>query len=262
MQLKPITLAASDYPEALQPFLAGAALFDSSCSDRATVIYIAKNTGYFLKKSAPGSLKRESELTAYYHSLGLAARVVDYFSTAEYDYLLTEKVPGDDCTAKKYLSQPQRLCELLARQLAKLHDLEPVGCPVPDHTALFLARARQNFLSRHYDISLFPDNWGFHTAEDAFALIQDKGHLLQADTLLHDDFCLPNIILDDWGFSGLVELDSGGVGDRHVDLFWGAWSLAFNLKTDRYRQCFFAAYGKEKIDPEKLRLVAACEVFS
>jgi kanamycin kinase len=51
------------------------------------------------------------------------------------------------------------------------------------------------------------------------------------------------------------------VGDRHIDLFWGAQTFLFNLKTDRYRERFFDAYGRDKIDPERLRLVGACEVF-
>lgn len=88
-----------------------------------------------------------------------------------------------------------------------------------------------------------------------------KRSLLRTDTLLHGDYCLPNVIFDHWEFSGFVDLGNGGVGDAHVDLFWGAWTLTFNLKTDAYRQRFFDAYGRDKVDEEKLRLVAACEVF-
>ena len=79
--------------------------------------------------------------------------------------------------------------------------------------------------------------------------------------LTHGDYCLPNILLDDWRFAGFIDLDSGGVGDRHVDLFWGIWSLGFNLKTDRYRERFLDAYGRDKIEEERLRTVAAVEVF-
>ena len=57
------------------------------------------------------------------------------------------------------------------------------------------------------------------------------------------------------------DLDTGGVGDRHVDLFWGAWTLRYNLGTDAYRDRFFDAYGRDRIDPERLRVVAAAEVF-
>jgi kanamycin kinase len=68
-------------------------------------------------------------------------------------------------------------------------------------------------------------------------------------------------MLDNFKFSGFIDLGNGGVGDRHIDLFWGAWTLAFNLKTDKYRQRFFDCYGRESIDEEKIRTVSVIESF-
>ena len=68
-------------------------------------------------------------------------------------------------------------------------------------------------------------------------------------------------MLVDWRLSGFIDLGAGGVADRHIDLFWGAWTLGFNLGTDKYRARFFDAYGRDKIDPDKIRVVAAAEVF-
>ena len=79
--------------------------------------------------------------------------------------------------------------------------------------------------------------------------------------LLHSDYCLPNILLDRWRFSGFVDLDTGGVGDRHVDLFWAIWSLNYNLKTGKYRERFLDAYGREDVQEELFRVIAAVEVF-
>ena len=91
--------------------------------------------------------------------------------------------------------------------------------------------------------------------------MQQHGDALQSDILLHGDYCLPNIILNNWKFSGFIDLDTGGLGDRHIDLFWGMWSLQFNLKTDRYRERFLDAYGRSDICPELFPVIAACEVF-
>jgi kanamycin kinase len=68
-------------------------------------------------------------------------------------------------------------------------------------------------------------------------------------------------MLDDWALSAFIDVDGGGVGDRHIDLFWGAWTLGFNLKTDKYRDRFLDAYGRDKVDTEVLKIVAAAEVF-
>ena len=51
------------------------------------------------------------------------------------------------------------------------------------------------------------------------------------------------------------------MGDRHIDLFWGMWSLWYNLKTDKYTDRFLDAYGRDRVETEKLRIVAAFEVF-
>ena len=111
-------------------------------------------------------------------------------------------------------------------------------------------------------MDLFPDNWGYATPEDAWRVVEEHSHLLRADTLLHGDYCLPNIMLDNWRFSAFIDLDAAGVGDRHIDLFWGMWSLQFNLKTDRYRDRFLDAYGRDRICPDLFPVIAACEVFA
>ena len=94
--------------------------------------------------------------------------------------------------------------------------------------------------------------------------------MLKNEVLLHGDYCLPNIMLDGWKFSGFIDLDSAGVGDRHIDLFWGEWSMGFNLMMHgkmsetlarKYGERFLDAYGRDKIEKEKLRAVAAAEVF-
>lgn len=260
MQRTPITICPEELPAQLRPFLEGAAVFDSSCSRLARVYFLDKGPGFYLKTAPKGSLRREADLTAYFHTKGLSAQVLAYES-GEQDWLLTCRIPGEDCLNSQYLSDPARLCDTTAHLLRQLHEVDVAGCPVPDRTAEYLAAARRNYQQKAYDASLFPDNWGYAAPEEAWAVVEQTGKYLKSDTLLHGDYCLPNILLDNWAFSGFIDLDAGGVGDRHVDLFWGIWSLEFNLKTDRYRDRFLDAYGREKIEEELLRTVAAVEVF-
>ena len=261
MELTPITVNLSESPSELHPYLEGAKLFDSSCSPEARVIFIDKDGGYFLKIGSVADLAREYEMTRYFHGKGLAARTIAYSFNDRNAYLLTEKLHSDDCTVAKYLEQPERLAELLGERLAFLHSLDYAGCPVLNHTERYLLKVKQTMETEQYDKSHFPDSFGYESAEQAWAVVEKQGHKLKTDTLIHGDYCLPNVILDDWRFGGFIDLDNGGVGDRHVDLFWGAWTFWFNLKTDKYRDRFFDAYGRDKIDEDALRLVAACEVF-
>lgn len=249
-----------ELPAEINRLVVGGAVYDSSCSPEARVYFIDRDGGYYLKTALGGSLEKEARMTAYFHSLGLGTEVL-YYSKGERDLLLTARMRGEDCTYGAYLDDPKRLCDTLAEQLRRFHETAPVGCPVPNRTAEYIATVEENYRTGNYDKSQFPDSFGYRSAEDAIRVFDEAKSLLKCDTLLHGDYCLPNIMLDNWAFSGFIDLGNGGIGDRHIDLFWGAWTLWFNLKTDRYRDRFFDAYGRDKIDEPMLRVIAAAEVF-
>lgn len=260
MDRKRIDLELGTIPEEFHPLVEGAAIYDSSCSDAARVYYIDREGGFYLKTAAKGTLGSEAEMTRFFHSKGLTAQVLAYKSL-DADWLVTRRIPGEDCTHSAYLSDPVRLCDTLAQCLRMLHSTPFDGCPVPNRTGDYLAMARRNYEAKTYDSSHFPDSWGYASAEEAWQVVERNGQYLKADTLLHGDYCLPNVMLDKWKFSGFIDVDFGGVGDRHLDLFWGMWSLQFNLKTDRYRDRFLDAYGKEDVCEDIFPVIAAIEVF-
>lgn len=238
----------------------GVRIFDSSSSPEARVYFIDRDGGYFLKKAERGTLLREAQMTGYFHKIGLGAEVLSYES-GEFDLLLTSKVQGEDCTAKKHLENPKKLCDTIALTLRSLHEKDYTGCPVTDRTAEYLRVAHENYRTGRFDTSHFPDSFGYESADEAMRVLSAGEGALKSDVLLHGDYCLPNIILDGWKLSGFVDVASGGVGDRHIDLFWGAWTLMFNLGTDEYRKRFFDAYGRDKVDEDIIKVIAAAEVF-
>ena len=260
MKRTPMLPDLENIPEMFHPLLRNTAVFDSSCSQEARVYFLDTEGGLYLKSAPKGTLQQEAALDAYFHSFGMGPEVLEYGSY-DRDWLLTRAVPGEDCTHQTYLDDPRRLAELTGQLLRQLHSRDYSRCPVQEHTARYIARATENHRAKRYDISLFPDNWGYTTPEEAWAVIEANAKYLKTDTLLHGDYCFPNIMLDNWKPSGFIDLGGAGVGDRHVDIFWGKWSLNFNLKTDKYCNRFLDAYGRENFDEEMLRVVAAIEVF-
>ena len=248
-------------PREFRELLDGAVISDRSGHSSAETLKIIKGgRALYLKSAEAGTLWKEAAQTRFFHSKGLAAEVLSYVNDGR-DWLLTAEVSGRDCTSREFLEQPERLSELLGKKLRELHSLDFAGCPVIDWVGDFLSGAEENYARGTYNKEHFPDSYGYASAEDAYRVIRERGHTLEANALIHGDYCLPNVILDDWEFSGFIDLGGGGVGDRHSDIFWGAWSLWYNLGTDAYRERFFDAYGRDFIDMERLEVIAAAEVF-
>lgn len=260
MERTPACIDLSFFPEQLHCFLENVPVFDSSCSKEARVWFLDLGPGFYLKTAVPGSLEREARLDRFFHQKGLGPRVETYFSE-EADWLLTEAVPGEDCTHRIYLEEPKQLCDTTASLLRSLHETAFSGCPVPDRTADYLKSVHEGYARGKWEPELFTDCWEFSGPEEAISLVNEQSHRLKADTLLHGDYCLPNIILNNWCFSSFIDLGCGGVGDRHIDLLWGVWTLQFNLCTNRWKDRFLDAYGRDAMEEDMLPLIAACEML-
>lgn len=252
---QPTSLPWEELPRELARFVEGAKIVDCSSSPEARVFFLDKGPGYYLKRAPRGALETEASMARYFYANSLGPAVLAYVP-GDTDTLVTAAVPGRPASGPEYLADPLRLCDTLGTQLWALHETDPTGCPVPDRTAVYLAGAEAG-----YRRGLFQTFSGFSSAREAHSLLAAGKGTLQSSVLLHGDFCLPNVILDRWKWAGFIDVGCGGVGDRHIDLFWGIWSLWFNLKTDRYTNRFLDAYGRELVSPDALKIIAAAEAF-
>ena len=258
MERIPTKLDLNNVPSVFHHMVRGAKVFDCSSSPEAKVYYLQKGGGYYLKIAPKGTLKKEADMTTYFYEHQLGPEVFFYLCHDQ-DWLLTRAVPGEDCTFHRYLEDPKRLSALLGERLRQLHEVSTAGCPVTDHTAAYLAAVTEGQALGRFDGSYFCGQ--DLTPTRAKELVREFSPLLRNEVLLHGDYCLPNVMLEDWKFSGFIDLDHGGIGDRHIDLFWGAWSLGFNLGTDKWRDRFLDAYGRDMLNEELLRAIGAFEAF-
>ena len=250
-----------DLPNSILPFTENAKIYDSSSSPEAKVYFIDKGEGYYLKISPKKSLENEAVMTEFFFKKGIGAEVINYISENQ-DFLLTGRVKGEDATHEKFISEPKKLCDKMAEYLRMLHEINTSGCPVADRNESYLALADKNYTKGIYDLSLTEKIFTFKSADEAFAVLKNGKAEFRNNVLLHGDYCLPNVMLkDSFELSGFIDVGNGGIGDRHIDVFWGTWTLWFNLKTDKYRSRFIDAYGRDKINEEMLRVIAAAEVF-
>ncbi|MDE7299038.1 MAG: phosphotransferase, partial [Lachnospiraceae bacterium] len=226
MQKTKTEINVDAFPKELRPYLAGADIYDSSSGSSAKVYYIS--SGYYLKVDARGTLEREASMAGWFYGAGLGTELVRYIKGNQ-DYMLTRAADGEDCLAA--LEHPKLLCEVLAKAMRRLHSM-PVP-NLPDSAVLenFYAALKRG-TGDYYERALMPRFMVLK--EEAWEIMQKNKHRLKRDTLIHGDFCLPNVMVKDGKFSCFIDLAMAGVGDKHIDLYWAVWSLQHNLKTEEY----------------------------
>ena len=260
MKLTAIKRADIYLPSRLNRLISDGELFDSSCSPVARV-YLVKDR-CFIKKAAAGTLRREGDMYSYFHKKALAPEPIEYITDGEWDWLVTEIARGEDCTSRRYLDEPKRLCDTIAESLRMLHGLDYSDCPIADRNSEYFATAKKGYEGGIFSPDLFSGSFKIESADYAYKLLCEMKSEFRRDVLLHGDYCLPNVMLDDWRLSAFIDVGNGGVGDRHVDIFWGVWTLFFNLKSEKYTDRFLDAYGREAVRIDMLKAVAAAEVFA
>ena len=225
MQKTKIDLEIKDFPASIHPYMQGAVMYDSSCSDHARVYY--SDLGYYIKVEDKGLLETEAKVTKLFSRQGLGPEMLLYVSEHK-DYMVTREAVGEDCINQRYLEEPEKLVKALAETMKYLHGLT-VETDIPISASM--------------------------------KLYEEQGYLdkVKCDTLIHGDFCLPNILLKDGEFSSFIDVGAAGMGDRHLDIYWVLWSLNYNLQTDKYTDLFLDLYGREHVDMDILKLVAKVE---
>jgi kanamycin kinase len=142
-------------------------------------------------------------------------RVLDHGSDGYDEWLLTAGLPGVNAVDDRLRADPARLVPLLAEGLRRFHEALPVaGCP--------------------FDGRIGPDR-------------RPPGD--EDLVVCHGDYCLPNVLIEDWRVSGFVDLGELGAADRWADLTMGAWSVTRNLGPG-WEELFLEAY-RAPPDPAK-----------
>ena len=254
---KEVSIQLADYPESLHPFLENSKAYDTSSHSGAKVLYLDR--GYYLKIDSKENLHQEAQRIKWFVKENLGVPLIQYIS-ADKDYLLTKAADGLDAT--HFLQEPEKICQAMAKALRELHQLRPADFPTNHHLAHYRKVAQENYEKGYFYPKALLPQFGITSRKEACQLIQEKGHLLTENALIHGDACLPNIILKENGnFSSFIDVGLAGMSDRHIDIYWVIWSLHYNLGSAAYGDIFLDHYGRNQVDQEKLRLVAAFEAF-
>lgn len=256
MKKRKVEIDIKDYPEELHVLLLAGNVYDRSNSSSARTLYC--DAGYYIKIDDYGKLASEASLGAQFHARGLGVEVVHYYS-CDRDYLVTRSAAGENLT--HYLAHPKKVCNLLASALRKLHS-QPIGAaPISPRFQRYMDSANGDFSGGCYDEGMMMRRFKVSSKEEAWHTMQENKGRFVADTLIHGDACLPNVICQNDDFSAFVDFNLSGAGDKHIDLYLAIWSLQYYLKTEAYTDYFLDQYGRDNFDLDMLNAAAAFEIF-
>ena len=254
MQRTIINRPMPNLPDAISHIVKDAEWYDSHCSPDARVWFADGSTPCYLKQASAGALQPEAMMIQFLHMHKMAPELLCYETFSGYDYLLTHAAQGEDGTHPSHIKHPERLAALFGESLRSLHELPTQGCPYHGLTHRIVQQAsdRLTRLQSRTDMG----QQELHRLEEACIYLHPR---VSDTTLIHGDYCLPNIIINKWKSSTFIDVGNAGVGDRHYDLYWGLWSLHYNLHTDKYDRCFLDAYGSNLVDIDMITHIGVIE---
>ena len=256
MDKKRICIDVQMFPLKLRELIGINNVYDSSCHSTSTVYYV--DNGYYIKVDEKYSLKKEANLNRLMYKCGMGVEVINYTSEDK-DYLITKEAVGKDLT--NCLSNPEQVCYILATALRKLHSKPIEGFPISSRYQRYVELLELNFEDCYYDESVLMNRYMIHSKEEALLIVKENYKSIVADTLIHGDACLPNIIESNNEFSSFIDFSMSGIGSKYIDLYWAIWSLQYNFKTDQYIDLFLDVYGRENLNEKLLRVIAAFELL-
>ena len=178
--------------------------------------------------------------------------VVRFLRTADQAWLLMTALPGR--TAYQILdSQPDgrdAVVDALAAFLHRLHAIPVHACPFNADHRFRLTRARARIDADAVEVDDFAAARQGWTADQVWAALQALLPLAPDPVVTHGDFTLDNLLIDDAGAVGCIDVGRVGIADPYQDLALlhdslGAFDPALQ---DR----LFRRYGIDRPDRRKL----------
>jgi aminoglycoside phosphotransferase len=167
------------------------------------------------------------------------------------DYLLMAALPGIDMVKARSSYEIERLVSLYAEGLRTIHSV-PIGeCPFDMSPERLVSEARINIAQGNTAILEQMATWNLTAEAGLSTLSCPLPHLGDDPVLLHGDYCVPNVIVDQGQLSGFIDLDWSGVGDRHWDLACARNSINRNFGK-AWLALFLDLYGREQVDVDRI----------
>jgi aminoglycoside phosphotransferase len=147
----------------------------------------------------------------------------------ERDYLLISEVKGAGAHEDLWKENVPQAIKLLVAGVKLIHSLPIADCPFDETLEVKIEQARRRMELGLVDESDFDDERRGRTAEDLFRELIAAKPLSEDLVFTHGDYCLPNVVFNDWQIGGFIDWGRAGVADRYQDVALLARSVCYNF---------------------------------
>jgi aminoglycoside phosphotransferase len=226
--------------------IAGAAWRENTVGYSSVKVFrVEADAAFYLKindRASKFSLYEEKIRLEWLKNRLPVAEVVSFAADEKNEYLLTTEVAGVDASDDSLKNDITRVIEELTEGLRMIHALPVEDCPFDSRLERKIEAARERMRSGLVEENDFDEERLGRTPEDVFREMIENKPALEDLVFTHGDYCIPNVILENNGLSGFIDLAEAGVADRYQDLALLSRSVRDNFGA-QYEEKVFEFYG-------------------
>ncbi len=176
--------------------------------------------------------------------------VVCFHEECETQYLVMTQIVCVSGIHQHAMNDIPSLMHEFAFGLREIHSISIDSCPLDRRMGAYFPRTEGLIEMGALDNQI-PAGKTRSFLKDELSSI--KANLPAEEDLVftHGDYCLPNILIRDGRFSGIIDWGYAGVGDRYLDFVSADYTIRENMGSE-WVPIFFEAYGIRELDRDKL----------
>ena len=241
-------------------------VYDFSGYSGITTIVIPRASkeekGYCIKISdVPHDLQESYIVCNLMAKYQLSSRVVRYISSNK-DYLITEQIEAP--MAINVFKNYRQLAKFMGESLRKFHDIEWDLKQMTREELQVLQGRTNSMISKAVShknglgfLAQYQNNMDYDSMKEY--ILKYQSEYVSDEVIIHGDYNPRNVFVRNNNFSGMVDFADTCFGDRHYDIYFSMWTVALysgiigqNESVDDCEKVFLEAYGKDKIDNQRL----------
>lgn len=223
------------------------------------------NDNAYLKIHPSGnteSLLHEADILRWLEGKIPVPKVVFAEKNEYYEFLLVTEIKGVPSFADELRKNTDAMIREIARSLRLLHEIPIDDCPFDERLNKKLSVINRKISNNEIDTTDFePENANCSIQTLYTRLLDLRSDIVEDLVFTHGDFCMPNILIGETRFSGLIDMGLAGISDRYQDIALMLRSLKHNGFNQTHCELFLREYGITQPDYNKIELYTLIDEF-